>query len=1128
MKHSCLGAVAALFLAFAGIQATQAGDSFAGSGAGLFNTYGFDTEISSSWTPFQLTLVPYLQFFRSDVEVCGLNLAALLTNQYRAYGISVAPFAACNEVGGLEVKGFGAAERNRGFSIGVVSIFVENLGAMFGVVNLSGVAVDLTQVTPSPFTGNLTVDANTKLYLPANTSTYTLTAGTVAGTLAAANVFIGGTAIPADAMTQNGADLTFNIEITYNWTGAAGDNLWSTPANWSGNAVPKADSEVTVSLNADDAKTIVIDTAEATANLFYISGPSSGSATLEIVAAENVKGAKLTVVDKMLTTGNVTVTQKANIDVAGTSQMGDGSSIPATQVVQAGFQVNGSRATYTVESGDLVVQVPGSGSGDVSVSNGAILEVGADATLSADRAIASYFGNAASAASGTLSIAGTATFSTQMGLASQNFTVELAGGIMTTPSVRTFNGLSVSAGSTLAAPEGKELTVSGTNSALADAGDLTLQGKVVFSSAITADYTGELTVADGATVTLGENRPKLSVVEGAKVNITPTAEEQASGRIAFATSMTEEPTGDTFTVSGVEEKITPSVADGVLTLKWESAMPTLATSGDWSTVANWTNLAAGADVAPTTGTVVLDGTTAAITVRLDTALTGMESILVLGDVTLKTTDTQTTIPTCVTPADGATLGVDANFAKADGSAWPDTWDIPANTTLRVTGEGFDFVGITVDKNQYIQVYADLEVTATGTEGAPALIDPANNLWCRGKVTVSGSDVTLKRLYWLDDEVDGLTVTGDNVTIEGLCRVDGSDGLTLSGNNVTITGDVSGLAFADGATITSSGTGNVLDGVTDWPTKLHVTGGDLTIDSCATLGGALLTKGATLKLASDWASGQELKVSAGDNSATTLDLSAINPANRPTLNRYSDTYKTLPKTIIVAPSVEETEAGVIDITLLQDLVPAADTVVQVVAEPAWNPAWEVVTEGGKKLRITNVVLKPVLPEGSTLSEAATAALNKAATEAGITGEYDVAITTKGEPVQVADAADVARLQEVLDCFTGVATGDSASNTVTVAYDFGIVGIKRNTTGNGWVVTAKVQGENAAQAGFAKGNYYVLSVTAGGSEKKVQLTGESGVNETSAATGTVELTVPDTTLEGVGDGFTLGVSVSRTAQ
>lgn len=139
MKHMWTGAVAALLLFFAGVPAAQAGDSFTGSGGGLFNTYGFDSEISSSWTPFQLTLVPYIQFFRSDMEVCGLNLAALLTNQYRAYGISIAPFAACNEVGGLEVKGFGAAERNRGFSIGVVSIFVENLGAMFGVVNLSGV-----------------------------------------------------------------------------------------------------------------------------------------------------------------------------------------------------------------------------------------------------------------------------------------------------------------------------------------------------------------------------------------------------------------------------------------------------------------------------------------------------------------------------------------------------------------------------------------------------------------------------------------------------------------------------------------------------------------------------------------------------------------------------------------------------------------------------------------------------------------------------------------------------------------------------------------------------------------------------------------------------------------------------
>lgn len=1011
-------------------------------------------------------------------------------------------------------------------------VYVMPTGPIDGDLTLPADAVlDLRNVLwDAPVvSGTLTLGANTMIRLPSGRAEYAV-AGTLAGATDSVQVFVHDDIADsvgqlADGVTISGG--TISRPVTYEWVGAGTDTNWTTAANWSSGEVPDENSAVTVTLAANDAKTITLNTT-AKARLFYISAPQTGSATLTIQAAEGVQDPMLVVADKMLTTGNVTVTQKANIAVAGTSQMGDGSPIPANQVVQAGFQVNGSDATYTVESGALVVQVPNRTVGDVSVSNGATLEVSAGGTLTAARVVVSYYGNATSAASGTLSIAGTATFSTQVAFRNDGLTMELAGGTMTTPSVGTYNGLAVSADSTLEAPEVGPLTVSGTNTALTGAGSLTLQGSVVFSSTITADYTGELTADAGSTVTLGENRPKLSVVEGATVNITPTAEEQAAGRIAFGTSMTADPNNVTFTVEGVDA-VTPAVDNGTLTLSWAASTATLATSGDWS-ASNWTVGETTGHAAPTSGVVVLDGTAeGGIIVTLDMAIpAAITTINVRGDVKLVATEQQDTLPTCINVEDGATLGVGANFAKADGSAWPDTWDIPANTTLRVTGDSFDFVGITVDNNGYIQVCADLEVTATGTEGAPARIEPKNNLWCRGKVKVSGSDVKLKKLYWLDDEVDGLTVTGDNVTIEGLHRVDGSDGLTLSGNNVTITGDTQGFAFAVGATITSSGTGNVLDGLTDLPTELHVTGGDLTIDSCATLGGALLTKGATLKLASDWAFGQELKVSAGDNSATTLDLSAINPANRPTLNRYSDTYKTLPKTIIVAPSVEETEAGVIDITLLQDLVPAADTVVQVVAEPAWNPAWEVVTEGGKKLRITNVVLKPVLPEGSTLSEAATAALNAAAEQAGITGEYDVAITTKGEPVQVADAADVARLQEVLDCFTGVATGDSASNTVTVAYDFGIVGIAR--TAEGWVVTAKVQGENAAQAGFAAGNAYALTVKVPGETGSERNVNVQTVDETSAASGTVELTVPDTALEGLtlDDGFTLGVSVSRTAQ
>ena len=1007
-------------------------------------------------------------------------------------------------------------------------VYIMPMGTIDGDLTLPADAVlDLRFVLwETPFvSGTLTLGANTMIRLPSGRAEYAV-AGTLAGATDSVQVFVhddieDSVGQLADGVTISGGTIT--RPVTYEWTGAGTDTNWTTAANWSSGVVPDENAAVTVTLAANDAKTITLNTA-ATARLFYISGPSSGSATLEIVAAENVEGAKLTVVDKMFTTGNVTVTQNANIDVAGTSQMGDGNPIPANLVVQAGFQVNGSDATYTVESGALVVQVPDSTVGDVSVSNGATLEVRASGTLTAARVVVSYYGNSTEPVirTGTLRIAGQATFSTQVAFRNEGLTMELAGGTMTTPSVSTFDGLAVSADSTLAAPEVGTLTVSGSTKALTGAGSLTLRGTVVFSSTITATYTGELTAAAGSTVTLGENRPKLSVAEGATVNITPTAEEQAAGRIAFGTSMTAVPTA-TFTVEGVDA-VTPAVDNGTLTLSWAASTATLSTTGDWSAF-NWTVGETTDQAAPESGVVVLDGTAeGGITVTLDTAIpAAITTITVRGDVTLVATEQQATLPTCINVEDGATLGVGANFAKADGSTWPATWDIPVNTTLRITGDGFDFVGITVDNNQYIQVYADLEVTATGTEGTPALIEPANNLWCRGKVKVSGSYVKLKKLYWLDDEVDGLTVTGDNVTIEGLRKVDGSEGLMLSSNNVTITGDTQGFAFAEGATITSSGTGNVLDGVTDWPNTFTVTSGDLTIDSCTSLKGALLSNGATLKLASDWAAGQELHVStkAGDSSVMGLDMSAVAAVNRPTLARYNSSSNALPKNLLIASSAEEDEAGEIRIALMaasKPVLPAgglAVTVTPATEGVVWNA---VATIEENTLVITNVVLKPVLPEGSTLSEAATAALNTAAIEAGFTGEYAVAITTGDATVQVTTAEAATQLQEVLECFTGLTLKASTEggNTVTVVYDFGVVGIKRNTTGDGWVVTAKVQGEGAAPAGFAEGNAYTLTVN--GTEVSV-------ANATVNEGGTVTLPLADSAVQG--DDFTLGVKVARPA-
>lgn len=952
-------------------------------------------------------------------------------------------------------------------------------GTITGAVNLSGVAVDLTQVASSPFSGALTVDANTKLYLPAGTRTYTLTAGTVTGSLAAANVFIGGMAIPANAMTQNGANLTFNVEVSYNWTGAAGDNLWSTPANWSGNAVPKADSEVTVSLNADDAKTIVIDTAEATANLFYISGPQTGSATLTIATAEGVEGAKLTVVDKMFTTGNVAVTQNASIAVNGATQTGMiGGYGPFA--IQTGFQVNGSGATYTVASGELLVQVPGTpgtDAGDVSVSNDATLEVGAKGTLTAARARITYYGGVAgpTVTAGTLRIAGQATFSKAMGLSMDNYTVDLAGGTMTTPSVSTFSGLAVSADSTLAAPEGKELTVSGTTKALTGAGSLTLQGAVTFSSAITADYTGELTAVAGSIVTLGENRPKLSVVEDAtvEVKITPTAAEQAAGVVSFGTSMAdaETVTGVTFTVSGVEEKITPSVADGVLTLKWESAMPTLATSGNWSTVDNWTNLADGADTAPSSGTVVLDGT-AAIKVKLDTALTGMESILVRGDVTLETTDTQITIPACVALAEGATLTIDANFS---GASLQSPWELPAGTTLKVTNGFTSFAYLTL--NGAVEIAEDV----TGSIEAPSAFD------------------------------GGLTVNASGVTLTGATNVGVT--LALNGSNIAIQGSESeGSTFYtdNGTTVVNKGTGNAITGVTGLSGAVTVESGTLRLTLQNKLNsafpGATIAEDATLTLAGpDNAQGWWFP-------ATGAGTLVLDGAIRPMFAAVSGS-PTLPKKMVFTATEAEQAAGVISCLNWQNGATLPEGFA-VTVKPAPNGgAWvpnAVLESGGNAyyLRIYNK-LPANLPVG--VEDAIAKGIQQDATTAGITKGYTVQLTTKGQPVEVTAAA----LNDVLGCFTGLkATANAEGTTLTYAYDFGIVGVKRDT--NGWVVTAKVQGANA-EAGFAKGNDYTLTVN--GTEVSV-------AGATVGEGGTVTLPLPGDKV--TGDAVTLGVKVSRRAQ
>ena len=753
--------------------------------------------------------------------------------------------------------------------------------------------------------------------------------------------------------------------------------------------------------------------------------------------------------------------------------MGDGSSIPSKYVVQAGFQVNGANATYTIESGALAVQGSGSQAGDVSVSNEATLEVGEAGSLSADRAIVSYFGNATSAASGTLSIAGTANFSTQMGLSSQNFTVELAGvGPLTTPLVDTYNGLRVSSseGALLQAPENGTMTVSGRNgSALAGAGDLSLQGEVNLSSAITADYTGELTAVANSTVTLGTNRPKLSVLEDATVNITPTAEEQAAGRIAFGTSMTAVPSA-TFTVEGVDA-VTPAVDNGTLTLSWAASTATLSTSGNWS-AANWTVGETAGQAAPTSGTVVLDGTAeGGITVILDTALTGMESILVLGDVTLKTTSSQSTIPACVTPAEGATLTIDANIS---GASLQSPWELPAGTTLKVTNGFTSFVYLTL--NGAVEIAEGV----TGSIEAPSAFD------------------------------GGLTVNASNVTLTGASNVGVT--LALNGDNIVIQGSEGSTFYTDnGTTVVNKGTDNAITGVTGLSGAVTVESGTFRLTLQNVLNnafpGATIAKGATLTLAGpDNAQGWWFPVTG----AGTLVLDG---AIRPMFAAVSGS-PTLPKTMVFTATEAEQAAGVISCLNWQNgaTLPEgfAVTVNPAPNGGAWVPNAVLESGGNAYLRIYNK-LPTNLPVG--VEDAIAEVIQQDAATAGITKGYTVQLTTKGQSVEVTAEA----LNDVLGCFIGLkATANAERTTLTYAYDFGIVGVKRNADGDGWVVTAKVQGANA-EAGFADGNVYTLTVN--GEETTV-------TGATVGEGGTVTLPLPGD--EVTGDAVTLGVKVSRPAQ
>lgn len=931
-----------------------------------------------------------------------------------------------------------------------VLIVFQNGGSITGNVTLPADAIlDFSGYTfgeTAPFSGTLTMNGGT-IRLPAG-----FESGRIATSISGNNFdcFIAGKPVWLKLDGDTGT-----LAASYLWTDQTGNHLWSDPGNWVSLIVPGTGSNVFFEPAASRPETVILDTVATVASV-TVEGRGDTVSTLAIGAQGD---GSLTVSGQMLTTGNVTVTQEADITVNGKSTMVCPSGAPQTYPERGAFHVEGAQAEYKVVAGTLSVPTKaeefGFGFTDLDRTAGGFVVVCDNAKLTvgggdAEAAVLSVYscrmpwpsGYPASgvALAGTVEVLSNGVFETDK---SANFAggpkLVTNGGTVrvkeSLASVTYGNGYAPTSPLTLSAPEGATLTFSAGESGtlLTGSADVLIKGPgtVALVGAIDAEtYTGEISVQENGNLTLADNqRPKLTVSGGASLDVTPSDTERGNGAIVFPTSMMETPNGVTYTVSGLAEGtvVFASVAENTLTLSWEADYPTLSTSVSWSSTENWTNLPEGTSF-PSSGSAILDGTQAAITVTLDADLSKMTSIFVKGDVTLVTKGTEsTTIPACVALTTGATLTVDADFSGA--------WELPAGTTLQVNQGFTSFAGLTLEGAVVI-----LE-GASGTDGTLTEIGAPRPVEFNGGLTIAASNLTLKSVYNVGTT---LALEGDNITIEG-----------------------NSLFTDNGTEVVNEGTDNAITGVTGLNGSLAVESGALKLtlegDQPTTTSflGATIAKDATLTLAG----------TSGWFPATGAGTYAVG-TNRPqfAVMTVGETLATdIPAKMILSATADEQSAGRVRFLTSSGAVTIPDGFVAEVKPydeaPEWVPAY--VRQGTWGIEICNVPA----PNGLTgLDDEVALTLRQAAAKEGITnGNYTVRLTTGGEqPVE----ATAATLNDVLGCFTGLtATASADKATLTYAYDFGISGVWRTT--DGWKVVVKVTGAGGATAGFAEGNVYTVN-------------------------------------------------------
>jgi RHS repeat-associated protein len=553
------------------------------------------------------------------------------------------------------------------------------------------------------------------------------------------------------------------------WTGSAGDNLWTTAGNWSGNAVPGAADDVTITLAG--SPTIQITTGTQSVNSLVTSDPLKIMGGVLAVQTTLSTSATLTLAGGTLRNGTISATGSGALAVTGASTL-DGVTLAtdvavtsSTLTVLDGLTLSNANLSISGGSGfNSQVIFSGNqtlgGTGQVlfggtqntdtlfvqSVSNlQATLTVGANITIHGGGP-----GNAV--------IQGSANNGKEFLLNQGTINADLSGKPIV---VGTSLGGVTNAG-TIEATGGGNMTVS---NLLGNANTVLVSGTGSILSLSGTNWVNNqsTTTATGATLTFGGSWTNTGTVNvtGGTWNL--------GGAFTTAAIGTYTRSGGTINLAGALDNTSSTLALTATTGSWN-----LAGGGD---IKNGTVTATGGASLAVTGASTLDG----VTLATDVAVTS----------------------STLTVLDGLTLS-NANLSISGGSGFNSQVIFSGNQTLGGTGQVL-FGGTQNGDFLYIQSVSNLQ--ATLTVGAKITIHGGGpgNAVIQG-FTNNGKEFLINQ-GTINADLSGKTITVGTslggVTNQGALAATNGGNLTIVGpltnvGSATLTEDTSGTIRLGGS------------------------------------------------------------------------------------------------------------------------------------------------------------------------------------------------------------------------------------------------------------------------------------------------------------------------------------------